>query len=155
MSYPHYTQRETDRFRQAVNREVTAFLQRIESLDFGDEDDYSSKPADHDEPDISQQYDDYVEKKHLAEERKKLTHAKKCELEDKLEQLDHRLAYAARKTQDLLMELDARRRGPNGAEATEALARYRVHEIQRYNLSVERDKVKSELDLLRKHVKGG
>lgn len=155
MSYPHYTQYGTDRFRQAVNREVTAFLQRIESLDFGDEGDDFSKTADHDEPDISQQYDDYVEKKHLTEERKKLTHAKKCELEDKLEQLDHLLANAARKTQDLLMELDAGRRGPNGVEANKALARYRAHETHRYNLSVERDKVKSELGLLHKHVKGG
>lgn len=155
MSYPHYPQRETDRFRQAVNREVALLLQRIESLDFGDEGDDFSKLADHEEPDISQQYDDYVEKKHLIEQRKKLTHAKKCELEDKLEQLDHRLAYGARKTQDLLRELDVKRRSPNGAEANEALARYRAHETQRYNLSVERDKANSELGLLHKYVKGG
>ncbi|CAJ0550071.1 Ff.00g100010.m01.CDS01 [Fusarium sp. VM40] len=155
MSYPHYTQHGTNRFRQAVNREVALFLQRIESLDFGDEGDDLGKLADHDGPDISQQYDDYVEKKHLIEQRKKLTRAKKCELEDKLEQLDHRLAYAARKTQDLLRELDVKRRGPNGADANEALARYRAHETHRYNLSVERDKVNSELGLLHKHVKGG
>jgi hypothetical protein len=154
MNSSNYTQRETDRFRQAVNREVTSFLQRIESLDFGYEGDYLSKEADHGEPDISQQYDDYVEKKHLAEERKKLTQTKKCELEDKLEELDHRLAHAARKTQSLLMELDSKRRSPNGTEATEALARYRAHETERYNLSVARDGVKRELGLLLKHIKG-
>jgi chromosome segregation ATPase len=154
MSSSNYTPHERARFRQGVNREVTAFLQRIESLSFGNDGDYFSKRADDDERDISDQYDDYVEKKRLAEERKRLTEAKRRELEDRLEDLDRRLADATHQTRALLWEVDAKRCSPNAAEATEALARYRAHETERYNLSAVRDRVKSELRMLAQHIKG-
>jgi uncharacterized protein with von Willebrand factor type A (vWA) domain len=154
MNSSDYTQEERARFRQGVNREVTTFLQRIENLSFGDTGDYFSKDADIDELDISHQYDDHVEKKRLADERKELIRAKKRELEDDLEELDRRLHHATHKTQALLRELDAKRRSPNVAEATEALARYRAHETERYNLSAVRDRVKSELGELAQQIKG-
>ncbi|SPJ71740.1 uncharacterized protein FTOL_01468 [Fusarium torulosum] len=154
MNSSDYTQEERARFRGGVNREVTTFLQRIESLSFGDNDDDFSKDLDLDELDISHQYDDYVEKKRHADERKKLTKAKKRELEDELEKLDRRLDYATHKTRALLREVDAKRRGPNETEATEALARYRAHETERYNLSAVRERVKGELGKLAQQIKG-